>query len=406
MFNSQWICCQLGAREHYAIPRVLQQQNKLNQLVTDAWVTSDSWFNRLPKSCLPALRERFHLELSDAKIKSFNNSLVNFELIQKVQKSSGWHKIIRRNNWFQHRTITALEQKTFKLEEQVNLFTYSYAALDILKYAKSRGWNTVLGQIDPGLLEEELITQQRNSYPELRSLWQPAPKEYWQKWQEECSFADNIIVNSNWSKQALESKGVASEKIKIIPLAYNPLNKNINFVRNYPSEFSVKRPLRILFLGQVILRKGIAAILEAIKLLKSEPVEFWFVGSIGIDFPESIIRNKQVKIIGKVPRSTTAKYYQQADIFLFPTHSDGFGLTQLEAQAWNLPIITSQKCGAVVKDQINGLILPEVTGISIAKSIYDCINNPQKLYQWSQKSQSSLSSFSMKKLAENLQKVA
>lgn len=406
MSNSPWICCQLGAREHYAIPRVLQQQNKLNQLVTDAWVTSDSWFNRLPKSCLPALRERFHLELSDAKVKSFNTSLVNFEIIQKVQKSSGWHKIIRRNNWFQHKTITALEQKKFESKEPVNLFAYSYAALDILKYAKSRGWNTILGQIDPGLLEEELIAQQRNSYPDLRSLWQPAPQKYWQNWLEECSLADTIVVNSNWSKKALENKGIQSEKIKTFPLAYNYTNQNFNFIRSYPKTFSSTRPLRVLFLGQVILRKGIAAILEAIELLKNEPIEFWFVGFMGVAFPKSIINNKLVKVFGKVPRSKTAKYYQQADVFLFPTHSDGFGLTQLEAQAWNLPIITSEFCGAVVKDQINGLILPEITGKTIAKSIYNCIKNPDQLYSWSQKSKLNLSSFSMDSLAKNFKNVS
>lgn len=403
---SQWICCQLGAREHYAIPRVLQQQNRLDRLVTDAWVESESWFNRLPKSCLPALRERFHLELSNADVSFFNNSLINFELIQKAQKSSGWHKIINRNDWFQKKTIAALEKKKFKKEEQINLFAYSYAALDIFKYAKSRGWNTILGQIDPGLLEEESIVKQRSLYPDLRSLWQPAPKEYWQNWQEECSLADKIIVNSNWSKQALENKGVASEKIEIVPLAYNPPNKNLNFIRNYPSAFSTARPLRVLFLGQVILRKGIAAILEAIELLKNEPVEFWFVGTMGITFPESIIKNDRVKIFGKVPRSTTVKYYQQADVFLFPTHSDGFGLTQLEAQAWNLPIITSEFCGSVVKNQINGLILPEVTDKAIANSILGCIKSPDKLTYWSQKSQFTLSSFSINNLSVNLQSIA
>ncbi|MGD1919963.1 MAG: glycosyltransferase family 4 protein [Pleurocapsa sp.] len=341
MSNSQWICCQLGAREHYAIPRVLQQQNRLNRLVTDAWVESQSWFNRLPKSCLPALRERFHLELANAKVSSFNNSLINFELIQKAKKSSGWQKTIDRNLWFQNRTIAALVKQNIKPDQQVNLFAYSYAALDIFKYAKSRGWNTILGQIDPGLLEEEYIVQERNRYPHLRSLWQPAPPQYWQNWQEECFLAERIMVNSHWSKQALEKKGVAPEKIKIIPLAYNSPAKDSNFIRHYPHEFSQARPLRVLFLGQVILRKGIAAILEAIELLKNEPVEFWFVGSVGITFPETIIENKQVKIFGKVSRSTTTKYYQQADIFLFPTHSDGFGLTQLEAQAWRLPIITS-----------------------------------------------------------------
>ena len=34
----KWLCCQLGAREHYAIPRALFRSGMLGYLVTDAWV--------------------------------------------------------------------------------------------------------------------------------------------------------------------------------------------------------------------------------------------------------------------------------------------------------------------------------------------------------------------------------
>ena len=37
-----WICCQLGAREHYAIPRALSRVGILEALVTDAWVPPTS----------------------------------------------------------------------------------------------------------------------------------------------------------------------------------------------------------------------------------------------------------------------------------------------------------------------------------------------------------------------------
>lgn len=39
---STWICCQIGAREHYTIPRALHQQRKLSHLITDAWVNPSS----------------------------------------------------------------------------------------------------------------------------------------------------------------------------------------------------------------------------------------------------------------------------------------------------------------------------------------------------------------------------
>ena len=47
-----WICCQLGSREHYAIPRVLQQNNRLTVLITDAWVRPQSPISYLPDARL------------------------------------------------------------------------------------------------------------------------------------------------------------------------------------------------------------------------------------------------------------------------------------------------------------------------------------------------------------------
>ena len=38
----KWICCQLGAREHYAIPRALSRLGTLDWLITDAWVPPSS----------------------------------------------------------------------------------------------------------------------------------------------------------------------------------------------------------------------------------------------------------------------------------------------------------------------------------------------------------------------------
>ena len=106
--------------------------------------------------------------------------------------------------------------------------------------------------------------------------------------------------------------------------------------------------------------------------------------------------------MGAVSRNKTSLYYQQADVFLFPTHSDGFGLTQLEAQAWKLPLISSQFCGAVVKEQVNGLILPNITGEAIAQALIFCLHNPQELARFSENSNQVLSNFSLSKLTENL----
>lgn len=398
-----WICCQLGAREHYAIPRSLNQSGQLAHLVTDAWLQSSYLLNGLPKPLLANLRERFHADLATASVHAFTSSLISFEITQRIKKSAGWQKIIGRNDWFQKRATRELYKLTPQLSQlnlRPTLFAYSYAALEVFRYAKSLGWRTILGQIDPGPLEEKLVMEEHIRHPFYQSNWQPAPSYYWDRWQQECLLADRIIVNSLWSSEAIQQVGIPKHKIDIISLAYQPPEQSYNFQRIYPPVFSENRPLRVLFLGQVILRKGLAALLEAAELLKNQPIEFWLVGSQGISTPQP--SPEKVRWIGSVSRSTTAMYYQQADIFLFPTLSDGFGLTQLEAQAWKLPIITSRFCGEVVTDQVNGLILSDVSGVAIAQALDFCLNNPRQLEAFAQR-HIDIANFSLTKLQQQLQ---
>ena len=378
--NQQWICCQLGAREHYAIPRTLHQAGQLSVLITDAWVTPNSPLNSVSIKSIKNLCDRYHPDLKNAPIKAFNTGLISFEIQQRLQKTQDWDRMIARNQWFQAQVIKTLE--TIKIPHNQDppvLFTYSYAALEILKYAKTRGWRTILGQIDPGIKEEEIVKAEKLKYPHLAPNWQPVPPSYWEAWEQECALADRIMVNSQWSKQLLEQANIEAEKIKIVPLVYEPPSEAANFTRTYPEKFTHERPLRVLFLGLINLRKGIAPYLEAIEQLTGEPIEFWFVGAIQIEIPEHLRNHPQIRWIGPVPRSETSRYYQEADIFLFPTLSDGFGLTQLEALAWKLPVIASKNCGEVVKNNINGFIFEEINTCTIKNTLRNLMTNIKSL---------------------------
>lgn len=389
---NNWICCQLGVQKDYAIPRILHNQGQLKYLITDAWINSFSTLNLIPDFLIPNLRDRYHPELSKAHIKAVTNPLIIWELSQKFKNMPSWERVMSRNLWWQEQVLKILPKLKYT-DKNTTLFAYSYAALNLFKYAKSQGWKTVLGQVDPGIIEEKLVIQQNQTYPQYSSHLQLAPLDYWQNWRQECILADQIIVNSSWSAETLQQTGVDSQKITIVPLASQTIVKPEKFTRTYPQSFSQHRPLKVLFLGQVILRKGVAAIFEAIEILANKPIEFWFVGQIGINIPRDLKKNPKIKWIGAVSHGKTNHYYQQADVFLFPTLSDNFGITQLEAQTWQLPLITSQFCGSVVRDRINGLILPEVTGDAIAKALNFCFYNPQQLDTFAQASHQVSSDF-------------
>jgi len=388
MNESSWICCQIGAREHYAVPRALFRQEALRLLITDAWVQPRSVIRALGSG----LRERFHPELASASTKAWNTGLIAFEAAARIRKLSEWQRVIARNRWFQRRACAYLARKaetpkSETLKTELIIFAYSYAARDIFRFAKQRGWKTALGQIDPGPVEEKIVADEAARVPELAGDWRPAPPEYWDNWQEECSLADHIIVNSKWSRTCLLKAGVNGEKVSVIPLAYQGTEdrgqiSEVRGERQYPDRFDEQRPLRVLFLGQINLRKGVARLFDAIRQLKNEPIEFEFVGPVQVAIPPDLENNPRVRWFDVVSRGEVDSFYRKADLLILPTLSDGFGLTQLEAQAWSLPIVASRFCGEVVRDGQNGLLLENITGETIREVLRQCIANPELLAQF------------------------
>jgi glycosyltransferase involved in cell wall biosynthesis len=80
--------------------------------------------------------------------------------------------------------------------------------------------------------------------------------------------------------------------------------------------------------------------------------------------------------IGQVPRSSVQSEFLAADVFVLPTLSDGFALSHLEALACGVPVITTPNCGSVVRDGVDGLIVPIRDPVALANAIEKIITNP------------------------------
>jgi glycosyltransferase involved in cell wall biosynthesis len=130
---------------------------------------------------------------------------------------------------------------------------------------------------------------------------------------------------------------------------------------------------QLLFLGTIGLRKGMARLLEAMRLLEHLPVQLTLAGPSELD-PQSWAGASNIRWIGPVPRSRVAELYQQAHAMILPTLSDGFALTQLEALAYNCPVIASEFCGEVVSAGINGWLLPTLEPEAIANTICEAMD--------------------------------
>src|SRR3954447_14538525 len=102
--GSPWICCQIGGREHYAVPRALHRHGALNQVITDAWLRPGN-----PLGLLSAgLKARFHEELASTDVYGPVVRSMAFELRARRSAQAGWPLVTARNRWFQQVALARL----------------------------------------------------------------------------------------------------------------------------------------------------------------------------------------------------------------------------------------------------------------------------------------------------------
>ncbi|MFN3405105.1 MAG: glycosyltransferase family 4 protein [Cytophagaceae bacterium] len=374
--KNKFIVLHLGSRIHYELPASLSVEGKLKMLITDAWVRPGSIFaliiHLLPFTAFKKLSQRYNKTLSTSNVISFNLSVLIFEFWNRIKGKKAWNLVLARNTWFQKKCLEELQKIA---DENITVIAFSYTALEPFRYAKSRGWKTVLFQIDAGETDNKIVTEIYRNNSQYNSNFQNPPDIYWEKWKEELQLSDVVIANSDFTASALMAAGLSKEKIKIVPLSVKISESHENFTRIFPSRFDIARPLRLLFLGNLSLRKGLHVIFELIELVEGLPVEFYFVGSKEVELPVNF-QTEKVKWVDSVSRIETYQFYQQSDVFIFPTFSDGFGLTQLEAMSWRLPVIASENCAKVVEHGRNGFLLKDLTAAELQLYILEILNAP------------------------------
>jgi glycosyltransferase involved in cell wall biosynthesis len=348
-------------------------------MVTDAWVRPGNPVAHIPGQLSRRLAERYHPDLESAEVRDLTLSLVRHEVEWRLQRRAGWDALIARNEWFQNAAANLLAECETRSSERIAVFAHSYSAGAIFRLAKQRGWLTVLGQIDPGEEHFAMVRRLADAAPQYGAAPLGPPIEYFARWREECALADHIVVNSEWSREAVTRAGVAAARLRVLPLAYEGRSDQPAPPHVFPESFTSERPLRLLFVGSVSVVKGAAALLEAMTLVAGLPVTLRLVGEPGMVIPPRFPQQPAIEFVGAVPRGEIGAYYASSDALVFPSHSDGFGMAQIEAQAVGLPIIASRSCGRVVENGVNGVLLPEVTADAIATAIRSLVARPAVL---------------------------
>lgn len=132
-----------------------------------------------------------------------------------------------------------------------------------------------------------------------------------------------------------------------------------------------KDAVRFLWAGTFSIRKGARYLIDALKKLnfKSNSAVLDVYGRVTV--PQEILNGlpDSVRFHGSISRDQLMQAYRNADLLLFPTLCDGFGMVATEAFAQGLPVLTTRRAGAcdLIKHGENGFVVPPADTEALAE---------------------------------------
>ena len=193
----------------------------------------------------------------------------------------------------------------------------------------------------------------------------------------EIALADNIFVASSFTKKTLESYPGKLAQVHVIPYGFPPVYRN----RTYSSPYD--RKIKILFVGGLSQRKGIANVIEAADHLK-DSVALTIVGHKTADgcvpLDEGLKRHSWIP---SLPHDKILELMREQDILVFPSLFEGYGLVITEAMSQGTPVITTDRTCApdIMIDNETGWLVEAGSTESLIKKLEfitaqpDCIEN-------------------------------
>ena len=198
---------------------------------------------------------------------------------------------------------------------------------------------------------------------------------------------DGTICNSEATREAVES--LAAPNTIVAPPAGDQFDPMVS-----PDEIKTRAaeegPLRIVFLGSLVPRKGLDTLIEGLSRL---PDEYWRLCVIGnpnidLEYASNVRRlvavlslDEQVRFTGELTDDAVAEILGASHVLAMPSTHEGFGIAYLEGMSFGLPALATTAGGAraVVSHGENGFLLRPNNSEEIACAVRTIADDRERL---------------------------
>ncbi|MBD2292369.1 glycosyltransferase family 4 protein [Anabaena sphaerica FACHB-251] len=406
---------QSGSRLNYAIPLALHQQDLLYKLFTDFYAFS--WMIKGGKHIEPIINPYFSVndllkrhqkQLPDEKICSLNLQWLLLNL--RTRNRNLQYKDI----YFLNQEISIRIAQLIKSQKKhiSHVYCYTWNSSNCRQYVKNAliftdQIQSIIKSFIP-MLERELEehsdwVKEKNMLSEVSELWTAKEKE-------DIETSDYFLAPSEFIKASLiNDLSIDPKKIYLnpypAPLWLYDYETSLNNSVRLSSKKEKGEELKIVFVGTVELRKGIQYLLKALRKINPDKFHARIVGSIQIHENKIKEYSDICTFMGQLNKQELTKQYEWADVFVFPSLSEGSAGVIYEAMAFGLPIITTKSSGSWVRDGIDGIIVQERNIEHLIEALLQYIEKPDLLESHGENAWNNVKSFSIEQTGIRLQNI-
>ncbi|MGG7076337.1 glycosyltransferase family 4 protein [Clostridium sardiniense] len=223
-----------------------------------------------------------------------------------------------------------------------------------------------------------------------------------------------IITVSEYSKRDILKffKGYPEDKVFVTPLSTNyeftPMNKN-KCRETIQDKFSFKEPY-ILYIGGFSSRKNVRGLISAFSKVKdslSNKYKLVLGGSLKDDglnlknYAESLNLENDIIFTGFLNDKDLPILYNGADLFVYPSYYEGFGLPPLEAMSCKTPVITSNTTSIPEVTKDSALLINPTVEDELSSAIFDVLEKDSLRNDLIEKGYKRSLQFSWRQTAQN-----
>lgn len=381
-----WVVCQLGARMHYAVPRLLHAAGELRRFYTDL-CAQKGWprvLSLIPESLQPAAVRRLTGRqvhgVPAHRIRAFTAFGLEYARRRAAARDAGEldETFLWAGRTFCNLVAAHLHAHGSGPGAAAGIYAFNTAGLELLELARDRGIRGVVEQtIAPRERELCWLRHEREKHPAWESESALTPESTFaadasataltERERREWAAAGLILCGSQFVRDEIAACGGPVERCVVVEYGVDEAVFGLTYGRR---ELRTDSPLRVLTVGAVGLRKGSPYVLAAARGLGRRRAVFRMVGpTTGVSADVLRELSAHVELCGAVPRSEIARHFAWADVFLLPSVCEGSATVTYESLAAGLPVIATPNTGSVVREGWDGFLVPCGDSESIAERI-------------------------------------